>query len=90
MHYEVVDIRKEIAEYERLHRPFPPRSGSVSKPYPKWHGHWAHGTMFWSLEDKAKLAEEAEMEEMSHYRIVLILEEGERIYGRSTTRRRKT
>lgn len=28
----IVDLRDEIAEYEREHRPFPPRSGSVSKP----------------------------------------------------------
>jgi hypothetical protein len=30
--WEVYDLRDEIAEYERKYRPFPPRSGSVSKP----------------------------------------------------------
>jgi len=30
--YQLVDLRDEIANYERKYRPFPPRSGSVSKP----------------------------------------------------------
>jgi hypothetical protein len=30
----VIDRRTEIATYERQFRPFPPRSGSVSKPKP--------------------------------------------------------
>jgi len=32
MRYQIVDLRDEIAQFEREHRPFPPRSGSVSKP----------------------------------------------------------
>jgi hypothetical protein len=34
LEYQVVDRRKEIAEYENRFRPFPPRKGSVSKPRP--------------------------------------------------------
>jgi len=30
---QLVDLRDEIARYEREFRPFPPRSGSVSKPH---------------------------------------------------------
>jgi hypothetical protein len=74
VYYELVDIRKEIADYARIHRPFPPRSGSVSKPYPRFHA----STVFWPAEDLAKLAEEKEMEEMSHFRVALIFEEHER------------
>jgi hypothetical protein len=29
--YQLVDRRNEIKEWEKQHRPFPPRSGSVSK-----------------------------------------------------------
>ena len=29
---QLVDLRDEIERYERENRPFPPRSGSVSKP----------------------------------------------------------
>ena len=31
---QAVDLRDEIAKYERENRPFPPGSGSVSKPKP--------------------------------------------------------
>lgn len=31
--FETYSLREEIAEWERKHRPFPPRSGSVSKPW---------------------------------------------------------
>jgi len=34
--YQWVDLRKEIAEFERKFRPFPPRSGSISKPLPRF------------------------------------------------------
>ena len=30
--YQLVDLRDEIAAFEKENRPFPPRSGSVSKP----------------------------------------------------------
>lgn len=32
LEYQMVDRRDDIARYEREQRPFPPRSGSVSKP----------------------------------------------------------
>jgi len=37
MRYVIVDLRTEFAEYERKFRPFPPCSGSVSKPIPRFH-----------------------------------------------------
>jgi hypothetical protein len=36
LRWELVDIRDEIAEYERKFRKWP-RSGSVSKPYSVWY-----------------------------------------------------
>lgn len=43
--FGIIDLRDEIAEYERKYRPFPPRSGSVSKPVEPWRT--VHPDAYW-------------------------------------------
>ena len=47
LQFQAVDLRDEIAKYEMENRPFPPRSGSVSKPRPSTEPEtdWVHGKL---------------------------------------------
>jgi len=73
MHYEIVDIRTEIEEYERTNR-FWPRSGSVSKPFiHDYCDPWYRFMLRWSDEDlrKARIELAEESFYKYHHRVLI-------------------
>lgn len=83
--YRVVDLRDEIAKFEKENRPFPPKSGSVSKPYSDYRlDMWTLYLNNRSEEYVNLVEEEKHLKELSYLKVHWVVEGDMKL--RATTR----